>query len=151
MKRDRYQYHVTLTNGHNTRSRQEDAPAAAIAAGAQILEETTKGASRAVPGLEGYELTANLEGRCMVATIWARGEPVVRFAIAEAERCGAAVWRMLHNNAGTPMSTDPDRQPRAPWLAELPLPALAKHRAAGSKILELERDIAWAFLGRFQQ
>ena len=85
----------------------------------------------------------------MVATVWADGPPseiLISMGIAGRARCGAEIWRTLHQVAALPCVTSPDHQPRAPWCGIVLEPALSRHPKAAKWLGDFERCLAWAWL-----
>lgn len=151
---DRYIDHVTLTTGHSRRSPRREVSAEAVALCQDLIARFATGKVSEpvpIPGPLGYSVSGRAGGKCMVATVWADGPPselVVTIGVAEHERCGAAIWRTLHDVAHLPTMTSRDEQPRAPWCGVLLEPAIAAHVEAMEWMGDFERCLAWAWLER---
>lgn len=146
-----YIHHVTLTTGHVRRSPRSEVADAALASLQDALGAALAGGRPAVPAMPGYVMTAAGEGRCLVATIWLEGGPVITVGVATHSRCGTALWRMLHDHATTPVVTRRDRVPPEPWCAARLDPGVVLAEPAEIVALgDLGRVIAWAWLSRLQ-
>src|SRR5690606_23154071 len=148
----RWLEHVTLTTGHSRRSSLDEVPDEALALCRRLIEQLRSGDPAArVPilrtpyALTGYART----GRCLTVTI-AADEPVVLMAVGGHSKCGARVWREIHQYADErelPYVTDRCRPPPEPWCAALLDSAAARQPAEGLMALrDFERCLAWAFL-----
>jgi hypothetical protein len=150
----RYIAHVTLTTGHSRRSPRSEVSDAAIDVCARLIAGFAAGQvsePQPIPGAPGYSVSGRTGGRCMIATVWADGPPselVVSIGVAEHERCGATIWRALHEVSHLPTMTSPDEQPRAPWCGVLIEPAIVAHQDAARWLGDFERCLAWAWLER---
>ena len=144
---DRYLYHVTLQTGHSRKSYRSEVSDDAIAFCRELLKRIDSGERVEIPP-GGYFLSGRLGGKCASFSVYAGSELLVAFGVAENERCGAALWRGLHNTEGLPTTTKPEQQPRAPWCGVALAEGLTLHLDAGNWIADFERVIAWAFLER---
>lgn len=148
----RWLEHVTLTTGHSRRSYLDEVSDEALALCRRLIEQLRSGDPAArVPilrtpyALTGYART----GRCLTVTI-AADEPVVTMAVGGHSKCGARVWREIHQYADEwelPYVTDRDRPPPEPWCAALLDSAAARQPAEGLMAIgDFERCLAWAWL-----
>jgi len=148
----RWLEHVTLTTGHSRRSYLDEVSDEALALCRRLIEHLRSGDPAArVPILRTpYVLTGYARtGRCLTVTI-AADEPVVLMAVGVHSKCGARVWREIHQYADEwelPYVTDRDRPPPEPWCAALLDSAAARQPAEGLMALgDFERCLAWAWL-----
>jgi hypothetical protein len=88
-------------------------------------------------------------GKCLLVTAYdaPSGVPLVAFGIAPHSRCGAPLWRRLHDRA-LPSKTDPEQCPIEPWLAVRMEIGIAEHLEATNWLGDWERCLAWAWLSR---
>lgn len=142
---DRYLYHVTTTTGHSRKSYRSEVGDTVVEVCRKLVDAMRDGSRIEIPGQSGYWCDARISGRCMSARIYAGSELIVAFAVAENERCGAALWRGLHN-AENHAKTDPEKQPRAPWCGVSLTESFALHQDCWDWVGDFERCIAWGFL-----
>jgi hypothetical protein len=160
MSATRWLEHVTITTGHSRRSYLDEVSDEALALCRRLIEQLRSADPYDVPilrtpyELPGYVLTGYVRrGRCLIVTI-AADEPVVTMAVGAHSRCGARVWREIHQYADEwelPYVTDRDRPPPEPWCAALLDRAAARDPAERLMALalgEFERCLAWAWLTR---
>jgi len=154
-----YIHHVTTTTGHVRRSYRDEVDADLMPRLRELLDAALAGeADLPVPDPDrsaSYRLRATGQGRCMVATTYVvygapRSKsrmrvPLVTFCVAGHSRCGAALWRQLHQGPTAPPC------PPEPWCAAQLLDSIAIAPAAAHWIADLERCIAWAWLDRLEQ
>lgn len=163
-----YIRHITLATCHARDSYRSEVDDSVIASLQDIIAQMEAkgrtGDTMPIPGPPGYSLSGQIGGRCMVVSVWADGPPselLLSIGIAAHERCGAAVWRTLHQvglpagsllpppnlrSAGEYRMTDPDHQPRAPWCAAAMEMAIIDHPDAMQWMGDFERCLAWAWL-----
>lgn len=156
-------YHVTLTTGHVRMSARSEVADATWPIATDLVTRMLRGETVPVPGVEpGCTLTGRGMGHCLIATVWGpplQGDPVplVTFGAAARARCGGRLWRMLHDDTITRVydreqvparRTDPDRQPPTPWLGVVLHPTIALHSVAAPWLGDLERCVAWVWIGR---
>jgi hypothetical protein len=148
-----YIRHITLTTGHSRDSHREEVSEEALAVCRDLLARVAAGViaeSIPIPGLPTYYLQARSTGRCATLTVYAQGEhePLLTIGIATHSRCGAILWRALHQFGSAPVVTDPTRCPPEPWVAvAIEQPATDPHHQEMLPVLaDLERCLAWAFL-----
>lgn len=157
--------HITLATCHQRDSRRDEIDDAVIPLLQKILMRIGPDRmAEPIPGMPGYSLSGRISGHCMVASVCADGPPselLLSFGVARRERCGAAIWRTLHQIGLSPGSllpppdqrvageyrrSDPDHQPRTPWCAVAMEPAIAGHPDIMGMLGDLERCLAWAFV-----
>jgi hypothetical protein len=143
---DRYLYHVTVTTGHSRKSYRSEIHQHAIDFCKELLQKLKDGARVAIPGCAGYFVQGWLRGKCASFSVYAGGTLVLSFAVAENERCGQALWKGLHNVEGLRTKTDPETQPRAPWLGVALAEGIALYPQAAHWLGDFERCIGHAFL-----
>lgn len=152
MSLDRYIRHVTLTTGHARDCYRSEVTDDAIALCAGLIATFAAGKVSepvAIPRVGPYSISGRGGGKCMVASVWSNGPPselVVSIGVAEHERCGATIWRTLHQVSQLPPATDVERQPRAPWCGVLLEPAIMHHMDAMEWLGDFERCLAWAWI-----
>jgi hypothetical protein len=96
-----------------------------------------------IPGLDGFGIIATDGGRCLSASICsADGTAIVNFGVALHSRCGAALWRDLHDSVALPCESD---QPPAPWCAVFPASA-AITRTQMSVMHSYILHVAWSWI-----
>lgn len=149
----KYVHHVTLQSGHVRRSPRAEVPDSVVVALAPLVERALRGEHVPVPGFPAYTMRGGVEGRCIVITIYAAedGAPVVTVGIATHSRCGAALWRRLHESSpGTlqPRATSPNNVPPEPWCAARLEAGAGLHADALDWAGDLERCLAWAWIER---
>lgn len=144
-----YIYHITLNSGHVRHQTRADIGEQAIDALSETLDGILQGARLPVPGFDNYLINGSHHGYDLIATIW-RGPwesraPILTTATALKSRSAPALWRLMHDQATTPLVTTRDNPPRAPWLADrLEIGALV-NRDAMSWTGDFSRCIAWAW------
>jgi hypothetical protein len=143
---DRWLWHTTVTTGHTRKSYRSEIQPHAMAVCKDLLEQLKDGGRVEVPGFSGYFIQGRLLGKCASFSVYAGGTLLLSFAVAENERCGQALWKGLHNVEGVPCATDPEKQPRAPWLGVALAEGIALYPQAASWCADFERVIAHAFL-----
>jgi hypothetical protein len=143
---DRYLWHVTVTTGHSRKSYRSEIQPQAIQVCRDLLEQMKDGARVAIPGVSGYFVSGRLTGKCASFSVYAGGTLLLSFAVAENERCGQALWKGLHNVEGLATQTDPEKQPRAPWLGVALAEGIALYPQAAGFLGDFERCIGWALL-----
>lgn len=156
----RHLAHITLTTGHSRRSWRREVGDDTIALLQPLLADVLAGRQVAVPGDVGdYTLSASGAGRCLIATVWgppvaeAGGArpPVVTLGVAGHSRCGATLWRLLHDSPRPP-AVMPEmaitRCPPEPWCAVRIEVGAALCPDAMAWLGDFERCLAWAWLER---
>jgi len=118
--------HVTLKTGHERISPRSEVGAGVIETLAPLLARAIDGEHVGLRQVPGYTWTAADAGRCCTFTLWAQHTeggrpepvPVLTVGIADHSRCGATLWRLLHERSDPRYATDPSRQPPTPWCAD---------------------------------
>lgn len=147
--------HVTLTTGHVRLSPRHEVDDAVVAALRPLIEEVVSGRTVPIP-VPGYSITGRTSGedgagRCLSVIVWGerlQPEPICTIGIAAHSRCGARLWRKLHEVTTRPAVTDPGRQPTALWVAAALQTGLERHADALVWLGDFERCLAWAFIER---
>lgn len=151
-----YLTHVTLNTSHVRRSPRSEV-------GGDVVRELTPTLAAALRGersslwIPGYQIEGARYGRCCLVTLYgvvgeSRGAeqvPVLTTGVAGHSRCGARLWRELHELAaqvGVEPRTDPNDAPGAPWVADLLLPGFALDPSIGEWTGDYSRCVAWTFL-----
>lgn len=148
---ERYLHHVTLTSGHVRHSPRSEVRDDVLTLLAPLLDRALSGEPVPVPGVTGgYTITGGAEGRCCTLTVWAPGRvPVVTIGVATHSRCGAGLWRLLHDHAvGMPVATTRDQVPPEPWYAARLEVGALQHRDAAAWCGDFERCLAWCWIER---
>lgn len=149
-----YLHHVTLTTGHSRRSYEAEVGEPAIAACSASLAVCLAAAgarSKLAADLDDemlrYDLTAAAQGRCLVATVWLGSAPLCTIGVAGHGRCGAQLWRSMHErSSGTVLATRADAPPQAPWCGARLDAGIALDPGAVDWLGDYERCLAWAWL-----
>ncbi len=142
----RFVRHVTLQTGHTRQSWRHEVDPEVLPLASALLERALAGERVPIPGADGCEMTAASAGRCCLVTAWRGDAPLVTTGIAAHSRCGAELWRRLHDAPWTPLATAGTARPPEPWCAALLQPGLALHPSAAHWLGDYERVMAWAFL-----
>ena len=163
MPRPRYIEHITLDTGDTRRSPRDEVDDVSIAALQDGLGAALAGDRVGIPGMDGYTMTATASGRCLMATVFGppiRGDkgtcddvPMLTLGIASHSRCGAALWRIMHQDRTDPMpalKTAGQPCPDEPWLAARLEIGAAIYPEAMKWIGDWERCLAWAWLARLE-
>lgn len=137
-----YLYHLTLDTGHARKSYRSEISDDALRLCAELVEriKQSPGIPLTLPGPPGYTISALISGQCMSAQVFADANelPLISFAVAARERCGAAIWKKLGGPDG--------KQPDAPWLAVRLEVGIVSSMAATEWLGDFERCVGWAFL-----
>ena len=139
--------HITLTTGHTRDSQSREVPQAIRATLAPLVQGLNAAgpAGLPMPGFPGYRVAGKVSARCLVATVH-RGDAVLAsIGVAGHSRCGAVLWRGLHDWGDTPVATDRGQPPAAPWVAAA-LDAAGLTDPAVHWLGDFERCLAWAFV-----
>jgi hypothetical protein len=157
---DRYFAHVTLTTSHVRRSYRSEVADEALDVVGRLLAEALDGRDPVIPGLVPRLCTLQVvgEGRCMSATVLSPYDeetgglqPLVTIGVATHSRCGAALWRPLHQGEVVSLRDEasPPPCPPEPWCAARIEPALAFYGPETALALgDFERCLAWAWIAR---
>lgn len=158
--RERYIEHVTLTTGHTRRSPRSEVSDEVVAMLRPLLDRALRGEHVAIPGaVPACTMTGGVHGRCCAVTVWSQDPvsggtarpqpvPIATVGVAEHSRCGAYLWRHLHETAQPPqqLATRPDQVPPEPWCAARLEVGAALVPEAMEWLGDLERCIAWTWL-----
>lgn len=150
----RYIHHVTLTTGHVRQSWRHEIDPDVMPTVVRLLAEARAGDRPIMPGLTPETRLRWSSGstRCGMGTLYALGVPVLTFGVALHSRCGAHLWRLMHDiDPPGELATSPDECPPEPWCAARIEPGIALIDPAHlpdlmGAIADLERCIAWAWL-----
>lgn len=148
---ERWLHHVTLATGHVTRSPRSGVWDETIAALTPLLTRALRGEHVAIPHLPGYTITGGVHGRCCAITLAAQGGeiPILTVGIAPHNRCGAHLWRHLHDRAAEwriPAATDRETVPSAPWCLDVLLHGAALYQDAMEWTGDFARSVAWTWI-----
>lgn len=145
----RHLWHVTLTTGHGRESPRSEVLERTVTMLAPVVERALAGERVADPLPPGYTLTGTDYGPCAQFVVEAESEdgpePILTLGVATHSRCGAGMWRALHEGRAE-LATDPEHSPGLPWLADRIEPGMALHPDAASWTGDLSRSLAWAFV-----
>jgi len=152
----RYIEHVTLTTGDSRRSERGEVAGIRLDGARALIARLGETPDSTVPIAEqpGYSVGGRGQGRCLVATVWADGptsEIIASIGIAAHNRCGAVVWRALHQYGRLPVVTDPDSQPQPPWCAAALEIGILRHMDASEWLGDFERCLAWAWIRTLEE
>lgn len=89
-----------------------------------------------------------------MATVYARVSdeprvPLVTFGVAAHSRCGARLWRTMHE--GRELATSGSPCPPEPWIAVIVHPTSVAAPEAFAWLADFERCVAWAWVARWGQ
>lgn len=144
----RYLHHVTLTTGDTRRSWAHEIDPAIMPRLRELIAQAREPGGAVIPHMDGLRLLITDTRRCALCSVVTDDDvPVLRFAVADHQRCGAQLWRMLIETAATPCRFGPQDRPETPWCATRLDPGITLLPEAGVGALgDLERCIAWAWL-----
>ena len=154
-----YLHHVTLTTGHVRRSTRDEIAEDVRPQIAALLAAALDGQEPVIPGAEppGCTLRVIDDGttrRCCTVEVLApypeQTEVIVTVGIAGHSRCGAALWRHLHDGHDD-LVTAGEPCPPEPWCAVRLEVGLALYPEAAEWLGDLERCLAWAWLDRIAE
>lgn len=150
-----YFEHVTLTTGDRRRSPRSEVADQVIEGLQPMIEAIEQAGAETpmipLPGVPGYSVSGRADSRCLVATVYADGPPselLASIGIALHSRCGASLWRNLHQWGQLGVVTDPEAPPPEPWVAAALDEGAPNHVEAMEVLGDFERCLAWAFLER---
>jgi hypothetical protein len=149
----RYLHHVTLTTGHTRRSWRHEIDPGIMSRVADLIETAREETGALIPGVEPRcWLYIDDTARCAVMTVRLDDDvPLLTFAIVAHARCGAQLWRMLHESATTPVATRIAERPQEPWCAvriEAGAILFPPPHPLLPTLADMERCVAWAWLDR---
>lgn len=145
----RYLQHITLTTGDTRQSWRHEVADDLMPMLTALIESAREDGRALLPGLQPQcWLRIEDTSKCAIVNIdTADRVPLVTMAIATHSRCGAKLWRLLHETARIPAATDALRTPPEPWIAARLEPGIATLTPDATMALgDLERCIAWAWI-----
>lgn len=148
---ERYILHVTTNTGHRRRSFRSEVADSVVNTLRPLVERAIAGERVEIPQLDGYTMTAERHGWCLLVTLWGRSPssddplPILTTGVAPRSRCGARLWRRLHETA-TPLATGTDWTPPPPWVADRIEAGSALHLDAMHWTGDFARCIAWTWM-----
>jgi len=145
--RNRFIHHITVTTGHTRKSYRNEVGDDVVLVCADLIARAIKGRVE-IPGTNGYTISADTSRkRSLLCVVRApAGERIVTFAIARHSQGGASLWRLLIETASLPVvALD---CPPEPWCAVRLEQGAMSHAHVLPIIADLERCIAWAWLGK---
>lgn len=144
----RHLRHVTMTTGHVRDSDRSEIADDALSVCADLLDAAMIVAPDAVPipaVAPPCALRVSGSGRCLVATVHGPDDaPILTIGVATHSRCGARLWRSLHETALGALATDDTPCPPEPWCAARLEPGAVLHPMAMAWLGDFERCLAWA-------
>ena len=119
----RYLEHITISTGDVHRQYRSGRSEEDVAVLAEVLDQILLGGYVPVPTRDGYYVSGKHSGRDLIVTLWkgaayANPLPILTTGVALRSRSAMKVWKALHDQTDLPIATDPDRPPRAPWIAD---------------------------------
>lgn len=152
--RERHILHITLGSGHTIKSPRSGVLDETIEILRPLLIRALKGDRVGVPRQPGFSMTGGVHGRCCMITVSAQVEetasprpiPVLSIGVAGNSRCGAHLWRTMHERPDLSYATDPERVPPAPWCADRIDLGSVKVMDAMAWTGDLSRCLAWTWL-----
>ncbi|MDB5926469.1 MAG: hypothetical protein JWN13_5405 [Betaproteobacteria bacterium] len=145
MSADRYIEHITLTTGHTRRSWRHEIDPALMPRIAELVESAREETGALIQMEPECWLRIEDTRKCALITVSAHGQlPLMTMAVATHARCGAQLWRLLHDTAQLKF---PERErPALPWCAVRLETGLALYPGAAHWLGDMERCVAWAWL-----
>lgn len=142
-----YIHHVTLTTGHVRRSVREEVAPETWRPVSDLLAAALR-ADTPIPGVSpACTFRASASTRCLVATVSVRNSrPLVIIGVAAHSRCGASLWRRLHQGGG--LATRAEDVPPEPWCAARLEAGIALHPEHAHWLGDFERCLAWVWIER---
>lgn len=131
-------HHLTVTTGHSRRSSPSEVRGTTRQLLRPILDAALSGGRPTLPVPGGYALTGTASGRrASTWTVHGPSGPLVTMLVCRRGKCASA-WRSI-GGAGA--------QPQHPYCAVRLEEALAHDTRAAEWLGDLERCIAWTWLG----
>src|SRR5690606_15382947 len=118
---------------------------AAVAFFRRWLDNPASGELRLPPNPDLYRMTAGRSSRCLHAAVWQGETILVSIGVAAHSRCGASLWRMMHDSP-YPLATSAEDRPPEPWIAARIEAGLALYPEAANWLGDMERCLAWAWI-----
>ena len=147
----RYLHHVTLTTGHTRRTWRHEIEPDLMPTLIALVRAACEPGGAPIPGVEPpCRLLIDDRGRCARATVATidTEDPIITFGIATHSRCGARLWRELHETV-MPVQTVADEWPVEPWCAVRLDPGATLYMPPHPLLpvlADLERCVAWAWM-----
>lgn len=143
--------HVTLTTGHSRLSPRSEVRESMIATLLPLVARALEGEHVPVPNCPGYTMRGARHGRCCLVTLYAVEDdgqqvPVLTTGVAGHSRCGAELWRIMHEIQVGGVATSPDQQPSTPWCGDRLEPGMAAVPEIMSWTGDWSRCVAWTWL-----
>lgn len=138
----RYIQHVTLTTGHTRQSWRHEISPEAMTVARDLISRPESIVPVLVPETR---LRWSAQARCAIGTLYTLDAPLVTFGVAEHSRCGARLWRMLHEHQ-IHTATSAEHCPPEPWCAARIEPGISLIEPDRLALADLERCLAWAYL-----
>lgn len=152
--------HITLSTGHIRRSPRAEVSGetlARVSPWLAALLESSQSAPLPVSGLSDYAAIAQVFDGGLIVTISGpaptsvpmdgKAPPLISMGVAKRSRHGEALWALMTGPVMPPVHPGLQR-PGEPWAAVAIWPTIALHPDALEWLGDLERCIAWAWLGR---
>ena len=143
--------HITLTTGHTRDSCRDEIDDEVTTIIGEMIDRIIADDTQTVPipHVGPYSLGGKASSHCLIATVWADGPPsevVATIGIAVHSDCGTALWRELHKWGTTPVATDAESCPPAPWVAVALEAAILRHLDTMDWLGDFERCLAHAWM-----
>lgn len=141
----RYIRHITLTTGHSRASYRAEIDDRAVEFFRRWLDDPSGLDLPLPPNPDLYWLSGARASKCLHAAVRQGNTLLVSIGIAAHSRCGAVLWRRMHQGA-TGLATDAADCPAEPWIAVRVEPGLAIYPEAAGWLGDMERVLAWAWV-----
>lgn len=143
--------HITLTTGHTRESPRSEVGDQVLPVVQDLLYRALVGERVPVPGVPQLcTMRASAADSALLITVYTEGGqsvPIVTFGIACHERDSRPLWEMLHDSAAhTPIKTNREKPPSAPWCAARIEVGSAIHQQPMDWVGDFERCIAWGWM-----
>ena len=143
-----YLNHIVLSTGHTRRSYRSEVTDDVISMLRPVVLALRQD-QRPNLSIPDYWINGPAMGHaCVIWTIWhSDGSPIATIGLANRSRCGAQIWRALHEME-TPdkIATHPGDVPAAPWLAVRLHIGASMHLDCMEWLGDFQRCFAWAWI-----
>lgn len=113
-----YMHHITLNTGHM--HKQTRVSEGSIAVMLELLDPILLGGDVPVPADPGVIARGHHAGKSLLVTLISTGHnaPLLTTGIALRSTAAKGLWSLLHRSSSTPLRTNIDDMPAAPWIAD---------------------------------
>jgi len=144
---EKYLNHITLTTGHTRRSYRSEVADDVICKLRPMVLALRQGQRADLPIPDYWINGPSMGHACIVLTVWhSDGSKVATIALATRSRCGAQVWRAMHEMLSDKIATHPGDVPASPWLATRLHVGSSLHSDCLDWIGDFHRCLAWAWI-----